>query len=185
MQKRLSKKPEIADKLIPTFPVACRRLTPGPGYLEALCEDNVNFVSEGIKTITATGIETVDGEHREYDTIVCATGFDTSFMPRHAIVGRGGVTVQDKWAEFPKHYMSMAIDSEFPNYFVVNGPNSSLGSGSLLVMFEREVDYVVQCIDKMQREHIKAMAPKHDAVVDFMEYVKTYFPKTVYGQPCR
>ena len=28
--------------VIPDFPVACRRLTPGPGYLEALCEDNVS-----------------------------------------------------------------------------------------------------------------------------------------------
>lgn len=27
--------------VIPDFGVACRRLTPGPGYLEALCEENV------------------------------------------------------------------------------------------------------------------------------------------------
>ena len=30
-------------EVIPDFPVACRRLTPGPGYLEALCEDNVSY----------------------------------------------------------------------------------------------------------------------------------------------
>ena len=59
MRSRLAKKPWIADHckkfylvserdldlnsyaVIPGFPVACRRLTPGPGYLEALCEDNV------------------------------------------------------------------------------------------------------------------------------------------------
>ena len=62
MEKKLAKRPEIAAKrasrpwaclgshslksplrvvVIPEFPVACRRLTPGPGYLEALCEDNV------------------------------------------------------------------------------------------------------------------------------------------------
>jgi len=58
------------------------RLTPGPGYLEALVEPNVDFISNGIKRITETGIETVDGNHREYDTIVTATGFDTSYRPR-------------------------------------------------------------------------------------------------------
>lgn len=60
MLKKLAKKPWIAEHrlslafgsgspltlielaVIPDFPVACRRLTPGPGYLEALCEDNVN-----------------------------------------------------------------------------------------------------------------------------------------------
>lgn len=30
--------------VIPEFSVACRRLTPGPGYLEALCEDNVRVL---------------------------------------------------------------------------------------------------------------------------------------------
>lgn len=31
--------------VIPDFGVCCRRLTPGPGYLEALCEDNVVFLT--------------------------------------------------------------------------------------------------------------------------------------------
>lgn len=63
-------------------------LTPGPGYLEALVEENVDFVSNPIKRITETGIETVDGNHREYDTIVTATGFDTSYKPRIPISKR-------------------------------------------------------------------------------------------------
>lgn len=65
MRKRLAKKPWIADHsrfiraffemcngltpgsaVIPDFAVACRRLTPGPGYLEALCQDNVRSVYE-------------------------------------------------------------------------------------------------------------------------------------------
>lgn len=70
--------------------MACRRLTPGPGYLEALCEDHVcillrrsrypltvpqvDFISAHIKCITPTGIETIDGKHEEFDIIVCATG---------------------------------------------------------------------------------------------------------------
>jgi hypothetical protein len=58
MKRRLAKKPWVAEKcegwylflfirtepkttVIPDFAVGCRRLTPGPGYLEALCEDNV------------------------------------------------------------------------------------------------------------------------------------------------
>ncbi|GAA5925144.1 flavin-containing monooxygenase [Sporobolomyces koalae] len=185
MVKKLEKKPHIAEKLIPTFPVACRRLTPGPGYLEALVEDNVDFISNPIKRITETGIETADGNHREYDTIVTATGFDTSYRPRIPIIGRNGSNVQDLWGDVPKHYLSMAIGPDHPNFFVINGPNSSLGSGSLLVMFEREVDYVVQCIAKMQRENYKTMAAKQEAVDDFMTYIETYFKKTVYSEKCR
>lgn len=48
--------------------------------------------------------------------------------------------------------------------FIVNGPNSALGSGSLLVLFEREVDYIVSCIDKMLRENYRTMSAKQGAV---------------------
>lgn len=43
-------------------------------------------------------------------------------------------------------------------------------------MFEREVDYIVSGIAKMQRENIKTMAVKQAAVDDFMEYVTVRFP---------
>jgi len=185
MEHKLASKPHIADSLVPTFPVACRRLTPGPGYLEALVEPNVDFLNSGIKRITATGIESNDGTHREYDEIICATGFDTTYRPRIPIIGRGGLNVQEAWKELPTHYMTMAIGPEFPNYFMINGPNSSLGSGSLLVMFEREVDYIVEAIAKMQREGIKAMSVKKEARDDFMEYTTEYFKKTVYSEKCR
>lgn len=44
MRKSLAKKPELAGQLIPAWDVGCRRLTPGVGYLEALCEDNVEVI---------------------------------------------------------------------------------------------------------------------------------------------
>lgn len=78
-------------KVVPSFPVGCRRLTPGPGYLEALCEDNVrivgiagrwsllkslqvSFVPKNIQRITPTGLETTDGERYDLDILICATG---------------------------------------------------------------------------------------------------------------
>ncbi|GAA5875960.1 hypothetical protein JCM8547_000664 [Rhodosporidiobolus lusitaniae] len=185
MEKKLKTRPEIAKSLIPNFAVGCRRLTPGPGYLEALVQDNVGFVSDGIEKITETGILSKDGTHREYDTIVCATGFDTSYKPRIPIIGKNGSNVQDLWDDVPTHYLSMLIGPDHPNYFVINGPNSSLGSGSLLILFEKEVDYIVQVIEKMQREQYKTVAAKQGAVDDWMEYVTAYFPRTVFGTKCR
>jgi cation diffusion facilitator CzcD-associated flavoprotein CzcO len=184
MRARLAKKPEIADLMIPQFPVGCRRLTPGPGYLEALVEDNVNFVHTGIKCFTATGIETADGQHREYDAIICATGFDTSFRPRFPLIGVDNVDLRDKFVHEPDTYLSLAVDG-FPNYFILGGPNSGAGSGSLTVIFERATEYIVRAIKKCQRERIKSMAPSPAAVHDFTQYVDAYFPRTVFGQKCK
>jgi len=184
MIKKLQKKPWIAQHLIPDFPVACRRLTPGPGYLEALCEDNVEFVSDTIKRVTKSGIETADGKHREFDIIVCATGFDTTSRPKHPIIGRNGVNLQDRWSHHPVTYLTMAVDG-FPNWFYAFGPNSGVGSGSLLVLMEREVDYIIKIISKLQRERIKSIEVKKEAVDDFDAYLESYFPQTVYSAKCR
>ena len=161
---------------MPTFPVACRRLTPGPGYLEALVEDNVEFVQTAIKRITETGIETVDGQHQEVDMIFCATGYDTSFQLPFEIVGRDGVRLNDKWQPHPETYLTMCVDG-FPNMFMVLGPNSGIGSGSMLIMIEYEVMYAVQAALKMQRERLRSIEVKREALMDFDAYLESYFPK--------
>jgi cation diffusion facilitator CzcD-associated flavoprotein CzcO len=76
MKEKLKRKPWIYDSLRPDYPPGCRRLTPGPGYLEALVEDNVEFVGTGISKVTETGLWDHDGKFHEVDAIIYATGFD-------------------------------------------------------------------------------------------------------------
>lgn len=68
--------------------VGCRRPTPGNGYLEALCSENTEVVSESIAQITPKGIMTADGVEHEVDVIVCATGFDVSWRPSYPTIGK-------------------------------------------------------------------------------------------------
>jgi cation diffusion facilitator CzcD-associated flavoprotein CzcO len=75
MKRKLEKKPEILKTLLPTYPPGCRRLTPGPGYLEALIEPNVEFIPNEIKEIVEDGIITDDGILHKVDAIIWATGF--------------------------------------------------------------------------------------------------------------
>ncbi|KXN90086.1 Putative sterigmatocystin biosynthesis monooxygenase stcW [Leucoagaricus sp. SymC.cos] len=179
MLQRLAKRPWIADHLIPDFSIACRRLTPGPGYLEALCEDNCDFVPTPIKRILAGGIETVDGKIQKLDVIICATGFDTSCKYEFPILGRNGLDLADKYTPYPQTYLGLAVEG-FPNFFHAFGPNSGVGAGSLLLIIERQIDYIVKAILKMQRERLKSMEVKKEAVNDFDEYLVTAF-----GQKCR
>ncbi|CAL1693778.1 unnamed protein product [Somion occarium] len=184
MIKRLAKKPWIADHLIPDFGVACRRLTPGPGYLEALCEDNVDFVPTHIKRITEDGIELVDGTQHKIDILVCATGYDTTYQSPFPMVGRNGTNLNDKWSPHPITYLSVCVD-EFPNWFFSLGPNAGVGSGSLLAVIEKQVEYAVEVTKKLQRERLKTIEVKAEAVQDYDEYIEHYFPTSVYSERCR
>lgn len=108
---------EIAAWLIPKFPVGCRRLTPGPGFLEALVQDNVTTMWDNIDSVDETGILTKDGQHVDLDVICCATGFDTTFRPRFPLTGKHGIDLAQKWTDGePECYFGTTVP-DFPNYF--------------------------------------------------------------------
>ena len=183
MKTRLSKKPEILQSLLPSFSVGCRRLTPGPGYLEALVEDNVDFVNTPIRKCLQNGLELADGTTIELDVLVCATGFQASAPPPFDVVGKNGQTIAQKFNPFPQTYLSMVTDG-FPNYFMMLGPNAAIGTGSLTMMMEMEGDYIVKCIRKMQKEDIRSMDVKPRMVKDFSQIIESYFKRTVYLDGC-
>lgn len=184
MAAKLAERPDIAKFLTPSFPVCCRRLTPGPGYLEGLLKDNVGFVTDRVTAFDEDGIRDGSGTRRSYDAIVCATGFDTTYRPRFPVVGRNNEDLRDRWADFPDTYCSLAVDG-FPNIFMVNGPNSAVGSGDLVILFQAQVDYALQCIDKLASQSYKSMDVKRSAVDDYQAYAQTYFKNTVFGTECR
>lgn len=120
MRSKLASRPEIADHIVPKdFAVGCRRPTPGNGYLEALCRENTEVVSESIAEITPKGIRTADGVEHEVDVIVCATGFDVSWRPSYPTIGREARSLSEQWKDIPRTYLSITVPN-FPNYLSEN-----------------------------------------------------------------
>lgn len=184
MKSRLAKKPEYYDWLKPSFAPGCRRLTPGPGFLEALVEDNVSFIRDKISHITPTGITTTDSTHHAIDVLVCATGFYASAAPPFPIYGLHHQSLQTHWHHRATNYLSLATDA-FPNHFLMLGPNAAIGEGSLTMMIESTGDYILKSLRKIQKDNIKSMVIKTARVRDFMRYVDAYFQGTVYMDECR
>ncbi|KAI0057663.1 FAD/NAD(P)-binding domain-containing protein [Artomyces pyxidatus] len=183
MVKRLAKKPELIDKIVPEFSICCRRLTPGPGYLEALCADNATLETTPISKITPTGVTLSNGTHRPLDVLICATGFDTTYKLPFPVIGRDGRALNDRWASRAEAYLTVAVDG-FPNMFLGTGPNSFVNAGSLLIIMERQVMYAVNATLKMQRERLRTMEVRAEAVHDWREYMEAFFPKMVYTESC-
>ncbi|KAK4548067.1 hypothetical protein LTR36_010787 [Oleoguttula mirabilis] len=183
MKARLQKKPQYFDWLKPKFAPGCRRLTPGPGFLEAMVEDNVNFIRDKIVRIEPKGVVTEDGKLHEIDVLVCATGFYASAAPPFRTVGLNGYTLQEHWQKRATNYLSLATD-KFPNHFFMLGPNGAIGEGSLTQMIENTGTYILKAIRKIQRDNIRSMVIKPARVRDFTRYCDAYFKGTVFLDDC-
>ncbi|KAL2834389.1 hypothetical protein BDW59DRAFT_178795 [Aspergillus cavernicola] len=175
----------LAELLIPDFPVGCRRQTPGPGYLEALLQDNVVTRWDDVARFTPRGIQTRDGSELEFDVVVCATGFDTTFRPQFPTIGRGGVDLTRRWeCEPPKSYFGLAVP-DLPNYFTFIGPSSPISNGSLVQGIQIMGVYIWKCIDKIQTECIQSLTISRQATEDYYEHVQKFLERTVWVGNCR
>lgn len=183
MRERLEAKPGLIDQLLPDFSPLCKRLTPGPGYLEALTEPHVMVISESLAYIDTDSITTTDGIRRPVDAIICATGFETSPGQGFPIYGRDGLNLRDKYKKRPKSYLGMCTDG-FPNFFQSLGPNTWQGSGSLLIVIDYLHRYLAQILERLIRDNIATVEPRRKQVENFTKFCEDYFQHTVYTDDC-
>ena len=119
--------PEVAASLKPYYRYLCKRPCFHDEYFGAFNRPNVTLVDcpAGIERITETG-PVVDGREYEVDCIVYGTGFEAELTPLqrrvgHDIVGRGGVTLAEKWADGAASLFGM-MSRGFPNMFAMPAP---------------------------------------------------------------
>lgn len=176
---------KAAEYLLPNFPVGCRRQTPGPGFLEAVTQDNVELRWDDIDSITEKGIRGRDGTVREYDAIICATGFDTSFRPSFPIIGRNGIDLQKRWStEDPQAYFGLCVP-DMPNYFSFIGPNSPISNGSLILGIQMTAVYIYKWISKLQTQSVRSFCVRNDANEEYNQHMQSYLQRTVWTKGCR
>lgn len=186
MRKKLNNDPRLCDKMIPkNFNPGCRRPTPAPLYLEALVAPNATIFTNPIGSITPRGFIDHTGTEHEVDVIICATGFDTSWLPRFPFIARG-TDLRDFWAppNGVTSYLSVGIPS-FPNTFSFCGPYGPLGHGSFLPLIEVWTKYMFQVITKVQIEGIKSLTPKMRPAQQFRQHADLYLQRTAWTSPCR
>lgn len=187
VKKRLAARPELVDSIIPDFSPSCRRLTPGPGYLEALLAPNVSYVQTAIKQFTPTGIVTVDGVHREVDAIFAATGANTDFIPPFPIIANG-IDLRTAWKPggkwgYPHTYLGFATPG-FPNLLWIMGAHAAGASGTVPHAVELQLTYYAKVLRKVSSQRIRSIAPSAPATDDFIAYAKRFFPATVFSENC-
>jgi len=125
--EKLVADPASAAILKPYYRYLCKRPCFHDEYLQAFNRPNVTLVDcpSGIERITGKG-PVVGGREYEVDCIVYGTGFEAELTPLprragHEIVGRGGISLAEKWAPGASTLFGM-MTGGFPNMFVMPAP---------------------------------------------------------------
>jgi len=177
--------PELKERLRPTYRAACKRLIISPDFYEAIQQPNAELVTEPIERVEPAGVRTRDGELHELDVLVLATGFkaDAFMRPMH-VTGRNGQTLDQAWAKRPNAYLSISIP-DFPNFFMLNGPNGPVGNFSLIEVAEIQFAYVLQLVERLQRGACREISASRAAMEEFEAARTEAARKTVWVTGCR
>ncbi|WP_242623239.1 flavin-containing monooxygenase [Pseudonocardia sediminis] len=176
--------PATAEALLPSdHPFGTKRPCLDTGYYETFNSPHVHLVDlkkTPIEAITATGVATADGEV-EVDDIVLATGFDamTGALLSIDIRGRDGRTLADAWADGPVTYLGLGV-AGFPNLFTITGPGSPSVLSNMLVSIEQHVDWISDCLARLERDGVTTIEPNADAQAGWVEHVAEVGQATLY-----
>ncbi len=175
---------ELRRKLTPDHPMGCKRLVFSSDYLAALTRPNVEVLDSPARCLRERTLVTDDGREREVDVVVCATGYAAAdYLGELDVTGEGGATLREVWRDGAHAYFGMAVPG-FPNFFMLYGPNTNVGSNSVIFMLEAQARYIVRALKYMRRRGKTYVAVRPAALADFVAKVDRWIVGTVWTTRC-
>jgi hypothetical protein len=100
------------------------------------------------------------------------------------IVGRGGLSLDDAWAKRPSAYLAISIP-DFPNLFMLNGPNGPVGNFSLIEVAELQFGYILQLVEQLRSGACREISPKRDVTESYEAERSEAAKNSIWTTGCR
>ncbi|MBB2990035.1 cyclohexanone monooxygenase [Mycolicibacterium iranicum] len=175
---------DLRAKLTPAHPFGCKRLVFATDYLQTLTRPHVQVVSSPATALRARSLVTADGTEIGVDVVVCATGYAAAdYLGQIEVRGADGVLLRDTWRDGAYAYLGMAVPG-YPNFFMLYGPNTNVGSNSVIFMLEAQARYIVRALKYMRRKNRSSIEVRADVMTRFLERIDAWMQGTVWLTRC-
>jgi len=176
--------PELRRKVTPGDEIGCKRVMATDDWYPTLTKPNVELITAPIAEVTPQGVRTRDGTERPADVLVLATGFQThGFVAPMEIVGASDRTLSQEWAEVPRAYLGLSVPG-FPNMFLLYGPNTNGGTGSVIFTIECGMRHVIEAVGELRRAGAATIEVRRAAADAFDRELRAALGRTVWHTGC-
>jgi cyclohexanone monooxygenase len=175
---------QLRARLTPDHPMGCKRLVFSSDFLPALTRPNVEVVASPARSLRARSLLTEDGTELEVDVVVCATGYAAAdYLGQIDVVGESGVSLRETWRDGAYAYLGMTVPG-VPNFFMLYGPNTNVGSNSVIFMLEAQAHYIVRALTYMRRKRKTYVALRPETMTAFIAKIDQWMAGTVWTTRC-
>jgi len=172
--------PALREAVTPTDQFGCKRVMVSDDWYPALAKPNVRLIAGGVEQVTATGVVGGDGVERPADVLILATGFKShDFVAPMEIRGVDGRTLAEEWTDTPKAYLGLSVPA-FPNMFLLYGPNTNGGTGSVVFTVEAGMHHVLAALAELNRTGERQIEIRSEVAEQFHRELREALPGTVW-----
>lgn len=184
IKAELGERKDLLEKVIPDYPPFGKRMLRDNNWFKMLCREHVDLHAGDIDYIEEDGI-VAGGKKYPADVLVLATGFKASRMlwPMD-IRGRNGISIRDVWGDDdPRAHLGITVP-EFPNFFVIYGPNTNLAhGGSAFFHSECQVRYITEALREMIEDNWDELEVKKEPFEAYNTRVDEEHRNLVWSHP--
>ncbi|KAF2650920.1 cyclopentanone monooxygenase [Lophiostoma macrostomum CBS 122681] len=178
------KKQAIVAPTEPPYPFATKRSSLENDYYECIDRDNVSLVNlkdNPIQAFTENSIKTQDGEERDFDIVILATGYDnmTGSLTSMGLRGKDGVDMRERWSDGVRTYLGITA-SGCPNMFMIFGPQAPTAFTNAPVFIEMQVEFVAETLARLRDESIYFIETRPSAEEQWNDIIQDMSSKTLF-----
>ena len=172
------------EQLTPDYQMGCKRVLISNNFYPTMNQPHVAILDQGIKAIDETGITDLNGQHVNADVIILGTGFTaTQFLSPMTITGLNNVNLNQAWQDGAQAYLGITLH-QFPNLFIMYGPNTNLGHNSILYMLESQMQYILDSTNTVINNNISAINMKASVQSAFNQTIQHKVNNSVWNEGC-
>ncbi|KAJ7021677.1 hypothetical protein C8F04DRAFT_1003958 [Mycena alexandri] len=173
---------EDVERLIPDYPMGCKRLLRNTNYLQSLHKPNLRLNWDGIQSVEEDGLITKKGDKLPFDVMIFATGFTADRYPL-TVVGDAGKSVQEYYdsQSGPKAYLGTTVPG-FPNFFMLAGPNTSTGHTSAILAEEMQIAYILKFVKPILAGQVASFTVTPRATDEYNDLIHARLSRSVFVQ---
>jgi cation diffusion facilitator CzcD-associated flavoprotein CzcO len=174
--------PELRRKLTPDYEIGCKRVLISNDFYPTLAKPHVELVASAVREVREGSLVAEDGTEREVDTIIFATGFETSESPiLSRIRDRDGRSIDEVWNGRPRFHRATTI-AGFPNFFNLCSAGTGSGHGSMIWKAESQTAYVMDALRTMRKLNLSSLEVRPDVQDRYMRWVGEDLDSTVWAR---
>jgi 4-hydroxyacetophenone monooxygenase len=148
IRSELGDRQDLLDKCLPSYPPYGKRPLLDNGWFRTMCRDDVTLITDAVTEVREHSVVDAAGVEHEVDILVLATGFHAvRVLGPMEVRGRSGRTLREAWGEDDaRAYLGVTVP-DFPNFFMLLGPNTfAAHGGSAALTIEMEARYVMSLL---------------------------------------